>query len=31
MAALIGQGKLEEASAYAHGLVDEWSPEGKKR
>lgn len=31
MAALIGQGKLEEASAYAHGLVDEWSPKGKKR
>lgn len=31
MAALIGQEKLEEASAYARGLVDEWSPEGKKR
>ena len=31
MAALISQGKLEEASVYARGLVDEWSPEGKKR
>lgn len=28
---LINQGRLEEASAYARGLVDEWSPEDKKK
>ncbi len=31
IAVLINQGRLEEASAYAHGLVDEWSPEDKKK
>lgn len=30
MAALIDQGKLEDASAYARGLVDEWSSGGKE-
>lgn len=31
IAVLINQGRLEEASAYARGLVDEWSPEDKKK
>lgn len=31
IAALVNQGKLGEASTYARGLVDEWSPEDKKK
>lgn len=31
IAVLINQGRLEEASAYARGLVGEWSPEDKKK
>lgn len=31
IAVLINQGRLEEASAYARGLIDEWSPEDKKK